>query len=529
MRSSAETGWSGRALAGFVAVLSLSGLLTAGPVNAQSTTLVVAVDSDPGQFNPAITTGAHVHAVADSLFNGLVGLNEDLNPVPDLATEWTVSDDGLVYSFTLADASWHDGEPVTSTDVKFTFEQVLFQHHARTKSGLSGVVAAIETPDPRTVVFRLSTPHPAFLRRLNVTEAPILPAHLYADAGDPTEAPANTAPIGSGPYRFVSHAPGDRVVLEANPDYFKSTGPGVDRVVFRIIKDPATRLLAFEQGEVDYIPRINGRDVGRIEATDRGGVLFATSGPGGGNCIMTVSFNLERDATANLAVRMALAHAVDRNRLLEQVLFNRGSVAAAPFSSAIGWAHHPGALEDLAYDPAKAESLLDEAGFAPDGSGTRLTLDMVHYPNFVKYSELMAQDLAQIGVTLVPRPLDREATIDAIFMKRDFDTNLISYCNGVDPEIGIKRMYVSDNIGPIPFSNASAYRNETIDRLFTTAGATADEAARAAAYRDIQSLLAEELPYWWLVETTRNSAYATSFEGFKPWTGHYLEEVRPAG
>ncbi|MGP1398059.1 MAG: ABC transporter substrate-binding protein [Inquilinaceae bacterium] len=490
--------------------------------------MVVAVNSDPGQFNPAITTGAHVHAVADSLFNGLVGLDENLDPIPDLATGWSVSDDGRVYTFALAEARWHDGQAVTADDVKFTFENVLFKHHARTKAGLAALVEAIETPDPRTVIFRLSAPHPAFLRRLDVTEAPILPKHLYYGVEDATEAPANTDPVGSGPYRFVSHSPGDRVVLEANTDYFKSSGPGVDRVVFRIIKDEATQILAFEQGEVDYLPGISGKDVERIEASDKGGVLSATSGPGGGNCIMTVSFNLDRDATANLAVRKAIALAVDRDRLLDQVLFDRGAVAAAPFSSAIGWAHESRALAGLPHDLAAAEALLDEAGIEPDGDGTRLQIDMVHYPNFSKYSELMAQDLAKIGIKLTPRPLDREATIDAIFMKRDFDTNLISYCNGVDPEIGIKRMYVSDNTGPIPFSNASAYRNDKVDALFATAGETSNQAERAAAYREAQTLLAEDLPYWWLVETTRNAAYNKAFEGFKPWTGHYLEEVRPA-
>ena len=495
---------------------------------AQSKTLVVAIDSDPGQFNPAVTTGAHVHAVADSLFNGLVGLDAELQPIPDLATDWTVSSDGRVYTFNLAEAKWHDGKPVTSQDVKFTFENVLFKHHARTKSGLSKLVEAIETPDQSTVVFRLGGPHPALLRRLNVTEAPILPAHIYAGVENPANTPANTNPIGSGPYRFESHTPGDRVVLSANPDYFKTSRPKIDRVVFRIIKDASTRILAFEQGEVDYIPRISGKDIARIEATDNGGVLFATAGPGGGNCIMTVSFNLERSATAELAVRKALALTVDRNRLLDQVLFGRGTVAAAPFSSAIGWAHDSKALSKLEKDSAEAEALLEGAGFQKDANGVRLKLDMVHYPNFTKYSELMAQDLAKIGIELTPRPLDREAAIDAIFMKRDFDTNLISYCNGVDPEIGIKRMYVSNNIGPIPFSNASAYRSKVVDEFFAEAGATADEGARAMAYRKVQAVLAKDLPYWWLVETTRNTAYNKDFQGFKPWTGHYLENVGPA-
>ncbi len=502
-------------------------ILGAGIASAQNT-VIVAVNSDPGQFNPAITTGAHVHVVADSIFNGLVGLDSDLQPVPDLASSWTVAPDGLSYTFILAKANWHDGQPVTSADVKFTFENILFQHHSRTKSGLSGVVSAIETPDAQTVVFRLSKPHPALLRRLNVTEAAIMPKHLYEGAGDPTEAPANTAPIGSGPFKFVSHAPGDNVVLEENTDYFKGDVTDIDRAVFRIIKDSETTLLAFERGEVDYIPRIGGKDVSRIDALEKGGVLFSTSGPGGGNCIMTISFNLERETTQNRDVRLAVAKAVNRDRLHQQVLFGHGQVAAAPFSSAIGWAHDASALSSLGHDPDAAAAALDVAGFAPDANGVRLSLDMVHYPNFSKYSELMAQDLAKVGIELTPRPLDRSATIDAVFKQRDFDTNLISYCNGVDPEIGIKRMYVSTNIGPIPFSNASAYRNDKIDALFSEAGNSANETVRAEAYSEIQSILADELPYFWLVETTRNSAFNTGFDGFKPWSGHFLETVRLA-
>lgn len=508
--------------------VALGALVAAEAPAVAQQTLVVAVEADPAHFNPAITTGSHVHSVADSLFNGLVGLDQNLDPVPDLAMSWEVSDDGRTYTFHLADATWHDGEPVTSEDVKFSFENVLFEQHARTKAGLSDVVQSIETPDPRTVVFHLNTPHPALLRRLDVTEAPILPAHVYGGAADITNAAANLEPVGSGPYRFVSYAPNDSVVVERNQDYFKENGPGVDRVVFRVIQDGATRVLAFEQGEVDYLPGVEGPDVARLEAAEDSDVLSSTSGPGGGNCIMTVSFNLERDATADPAVREAFARGIDRQRIVDQVLFGTGKVAAAPFSSAIGWAHAADALDGLSYDPEAAEAILEAAGYGEDQNGVRLELDMVHFPNFIKYSELMAQDLKEIGIALTPRPLDREATIDASYMKRDFDTNLISYCNGVDPEIGIKRMYVSDNIGPIPFSNAAAYRNPKVDELFAKAGNTADQEQRASAYNEIQEILAEDLPYWWLVETTRNSAVNTAFTGFKPWTGHYVEEVRPA-
>lgn len=491
--------------------------LSAVPATAQ-TTFIVAVPSDPGQFNPGITTGAHVHAVADSIFNGLVGLDSELQPVPDLASAWTVSDDGLTYTFELNEAKWHDGEAFTSADVKFTFENILFKYHSRTKSGLSGVVSAIETPDDRTVVFRLSSPHPAFLRRLNVTEAPILAKHIYENAGDPAEAEANTKPVGTGAYKFVSHTPGDSVIVEENTDYFKGDMTDLDRVVFRIIKDRETALLALQRGEVDYIPRISAKDISRVEGKST--ILTATAGPGGGNCIMTVSFNLDREPTRNREFRQAFARAIDRARLNDQVLFGHGKVAKAPFSSAIGWAHDASALDALSYDTAASAALLAKAGIAD------VTIDMVHFPAFTKYAELMAQDLAKVGINLVSRPLDRAAAIDAIFKQRDFDTNLISYCNGVDPEIGIKRMYVSSNIGPIPFSNASAYRNDKIDELFAVAGSTADEAARAAAYREIQSILADELPYFWLVETVRITAANPNFTGYRPWSGQYLETVR---
>jgi peptide/nickel transport system substrate-binding protein len=133
---------------------------------------------------------------------------------------------------------------------------------------------------------------------------------------------------------------------------------------------------------------------------------------------------------------------------------------------------------------------------------------------------------ATVGIDLVSRPLDRSATVDAIFTQRDFDIGLISYCNGTDPDIGVKRMYVSSNIGPIPFSNAAAYRDQRVDELFDAAGKTSLREDRRAAYREIEEILGRDLPYWWLVETTFVSGYKESLEGFRPWTGQFAEHAR---
>ncbi|ETW97316.1 MAG: hypothetical protein ETSY1_23175 [Candidatus Entotheonella factor] len=133
-----------------VAVVGISRVATAAENPVRGGTAVIAISSDPGHFNPGITTGYNVHVVADSIFNGLVALDRTLMPVPDLATSWTINDDSTVYTFTLASGvQWHDGQPFTSADVKFTFEEVLFNYHSRTKAGLGSVVEAIETPNGR--------------------------------------------------------------------------------------------------------------------------------------------------------------------------------------------------------------------------------------------------------------------------------------------------------------------------------------------------------------------------------------------
>jgi len=484
-------------------------------------TLVVATAADPGHLNPGITTGYNVHVFADSIYSGLVMLNKSLQPEPDLAESWTVSDNAKTFTFNLRkNAKWHDGRPVTSEDVKYTFENVLFKYHSRTKSGLGNKVEVILTPSPNVVVFKLKNSYGPMITRLNVTEAPILPKHIFS-TGNPNDHAANLNPVGSGPFRFVEYKKGERVVLAKNDDYYLKGLPQFKKVVMQIIPDSITQLLALQRGEVDYIDRVPGAELKRLQNDSNVTLAKNTAGPGGGNCIVTVTFNLDRNTTANLAVRKALAHAVDRDRMVRQVRFGLGRAAGAPINRGISWAHAEGALAQYDFNPAKAESLLEGAGFKKGSDGNRLTLDIVHFPRFSKYIEVMKQDLAAVGVNLVSRPLDRSAAVSTIFGKRDFDLNLISYCNGADPDIGVKRMYVSNNIGNIPFSNGAAYRNAEVDTLFNEAGQTSDNAVRADKYKQIQKILARDLPYWWLVEGQFLTAHTSKLSGFRTWSGNF--------
>jgi peptide/nickel transport system substrate-binding protein len=486
-------------------------------------TLVVAISEDPGQFNPGITTSAGPHAVADSLYNGLVALDANANPEPDLAESWEISDDSTTYTFHLAEGvTWHDGQPFTSEDVKFTFENILLQYHSRTKAGLESVLAGIETPDERTVIFRFNQPYAPLLQRLDVTEAPILPRHIYEGIEDPTQAEANLMPVGTGPFVFDSYMPGVEVRLIRNENYFKEGLPHLDEIVFRVIPEASTQVQALEAGEVDFMLRVPGPDTARIQESAETDVIPVAAGPGGGFCIMTLTFNLENEILQDERVRQAFAHAINRQQILEQVIFNQGRVAEAPISSEIAWAH----LADgptYAYDPARAEELLDEAGYPRGDDGTRFTVDFVHFPNFSTYGEVMRQQLAEVGIDFELRPLERDAAVETIFTERDFDTNVISYCNNSDPEIGVRRMYVSTNIGPIPFSNGATYVNPEIDQLFDEAASTADRDARGEIYREIQRILLEDLPYLWLVETDFSVGVRSNCHDFRAWSGQFAE------
>lgn len=485
-------------------------------------TLVVAAGTDPGHFNPAITTAGGTHFVADSLYNGLVFLDEKLDPKPDLAESWSIGDAGRTYTFKLRQGvKWHDGKDFSSADVKFSFEQVLLKYHARTKAGLETVLAGIDAPDANTVVFRFKQPYGPLLQRVDVVEAPIVAKHVY-EGKDPNTADANLKPVGTGPFKLAEYVKNDRVRLVRNEAYFKKGLPYLDELVFRIIPQASTQVLALERGEVDYLSGVPGPDLARLKQDAK--IALATSGAGSGGsfCINTLIFNLAKSPLDKVAVRQAFAHAIDRAQILEQVNFGQGRVANAAIASTILWAHEPNAKK-YPLDRAQAEKLLDSAGLAKRADGMRFTVEFVHATSFAKVGELMKQHLAPVGIDLKLTALEVNATNDRVFMKKDFDIGIASYCNGPDPEIGVRRMYVSSNIGPVLFSNGAQYRNPKIDELFDQAAAETDRARRGDLYRQIQRILAEDVPYWWLVETEGQRAYPKTVHDLYYWSGNLAE------
>lgn len=485
-------------------------------------TVVIAQSSDPGQFNPAITTSGAIHPFTDQMFNGLVGLDDNLNPVPELADSWQISSDGKVYTFKLhPNVKWHDGEPFTSADVKFTFEQALLKFHARTKAGLENVLDKIETPDPLTVVFSFKQPYGPLLQRLDVVEASIIPKHIY-EGKDVQKDPAILKPIGTGPFKFVEYIKGDRVVMERNPDYFRPGLPYLDKVIMRIIPNASTALLALEQGEVDYLGSVPGSDIERLKKNPNITLAQGYGGSGGTLCQDVLIPNLTKAPFNKLEVRQAFYEALDRQFIFNQVYFGQGSPSTGPISRQM-WAYSPN-VKTYAYDVAQANQLLDQAGFPKGGDGNRFTITFTHATtSYGRLADVMREQLKQVGIKLELEGLDANAAADKVFVKKDFDLGIVSYCNGSDPEIGVRRVYVSSNIGPITFSNGAGYKNPKIDQLFDQAVVQSDRTERTKTYAEIQKILTEDLPYFWIIDSQGYRGYRSSFQGFRFSAGPFVE------
>ena len=483
------------------------------PVNGGS--VVVAVSADPGGLNPAVTTQGGVHLICGSIFSGLVAHDFDLNPVPDLAESWEVSPDGRTYTFHLAPAAvFHDGVPVTAEDVRFTFEQMLLKYHSRTRASVGDNLRRIETPDPHTVVFEFERPYAAFLQLVDVTNAPVMPKHLY-EGTDPLTNPHNTNPVGSGPFKFQEWLKGDHLALARNERYFKAGKPYLDRIVYKVMPSGALATIAFERGEVDYLLGAPPLDVARLKklpgvvATDKGREGYAT--------VETLVLNLTRAPLSDLRVRRALAHAIDKGFLVDKLLFGQGVAATGPISHLLNWAYNPD-VDKYDHNVALADQMLDEAGYRRGTDGVRFHLKFVHAASYAKVAEALRDQLREVGVAVDLQQMEFAAAVDTVYVRKDFDLGFASFENGPDPDIGVKRTLVSSNIGPIPFSNGAGYRNARVDELFALAASEPDKQKRAAYYFEAQAIAVRDLPYFWLYEPNSAAVYREGLQGMYAWS-----------
>jgi peptide/nickel transport system substrate-binding protein len=493
-------------------LLCLPGISEAqAPAPRRGGALIIVDPADPTTLNPALTTAVTASVVTSKMFNALIGHDWNGNPIPDLARSWSVADNGLSMRFDLVrNAQWHDGKPLTSADVKFTYEEAILKYHPLGKTALAAL-ESVQTPDPYTVVFRLKFPAPALMSVIGLYAGSILPKHLY-EGTDVTKNPHNDRPVGSGPFMFKEWVKGSHIALERNPRYFKSGKPYLDRIVFRIIPDASARVLAFEAGEVDYLPYFATplHEVGRLRAMKDTELVLAP----GFSAIYNFWFNLRKAPFNDLRVRQAIAHGLDKQVIFEKAAFGIGKAATGPIASATKWAYNA-SVPTYPRDVVRANRLLDEAGLKRGADGMRFKMAILTdtgSPVGPQMADIIRDQLREIGIDAEARRLDSSTLWDKMFVQWDFDTAIQEIATGPDPAIGVSRLYVSSNIRKVPFTNGAGYSNPEVDALFEQGAREPNAAKRAAIYRKVQEIIVRDLPMVWIWEQAYPVAWKKRFE-----------------
>jgi peptide/nickel transport system substrate-binding protein len=469
--------------------------------------LVVAIPFDAESFNEVYRnyTGAGGYFAANNIYSRLVVLDvfESGDIHPDLADSWDILDGGQTYVFHLnRDARWHDGVPVTAGDVAYTYAEVL-KHGYHGLSWLQDI-DTVSVIDDHTVECRLKSPNAAFLAQLGAfVFTHILPKHLY-EGTDWATNPHNLNPVGSGPFKFGQWVPGDRIELVANESYWRE-GPYLERITYRVIPDRGAGFAAIESGDVHFfVQDVPCKEVDAFKQKPGVDVMFHP-----GNAIAFVAFNWQRPLFQDHRVREAIARAVNRKPIAEGVC----PLASTPehyYLERVDWAFNPDAKAPD-YDVARANELLDEAGYARDASGVRLRIGLAYrslYSHYGVAGNIIADQLKEIGIEATVESVDPVGWKERFQDAGDFDLILDSGDIGPDPQL-MSSFLASD--GP---RNSMRYRNDTVDRAFREGRATVDRAERGKHYRRLQEALAEDIARVPFMQHGEHLPYRTEFTGW---------------
>ncbi len=498
-------------------------------------TLIVALDGDPPGLNPGITTAIPTQLLGGQVYGALIRLDHDLKVQPELAEKWDIAKDGMSYTFFLRkDVKWHDGKPFTAADVKYSMQEATGKYNGIARQALEAV-ASIETPDPHTLVFKMKYASPPFFPwSLSIANhMHILPKHLF-EGTDPTKNEFNLKPVGTGPFVFKEYAKGDHITLERNPNYFKAGQPYLDRIVFKIIPDAAARVLALEKGEIDYLPYF-GFPASSVKPLMKLQDIQVLTDKRPAYGMITSFFNLRNPQLKVKEVRQAIAHAVDRKLIVDKALDGYATPAAGPISSQAATFFNPEMRKRYEFDPAKANQLLDKAGFPKKADGTRFALRLSFQRGaeggaIPSAGDIMREQLKAVGIDLQIQPMDYAAHQEVTWKKWDFDLSMLSAQTGPDPS-GALRLYLTDNIKPLVSHNMMGYSNPKVDALAKAGDLELDEAKRAAIYKEAQALIVEDVPALWTWEKVYPVGWKKTVKGLPGAAAHFegLDDVYMTG
>lgn len=477
---------------------------------------------EPGTLNPLLTDVLSTWEVGRLIFSGLVQTDEKGQWLPDLAAEVPtyqnggISADGKTVIYKLRQGvTWHDGQPFTAEDVKFTWQFIIDKkNNAFSQEGYSKI-SAIETPNPYMVVVRFKEYYPAYLGLFNI----IVPKHALQDVKEINKAAFNRAPIGTGPFKFKEWKVAEAIVLEANTAYYRGK-PNLDGINYKIIPDNNIVLTQLKAGEVDVVSNINIAQYDTVRSINNVQTLVTPS-----TVWEHLDFNLDNPMFKEGPVRQAIALSINKQAIISNILKSLAVVAVGdqpPFS----WAYNT-ALSSPAHDVNAAKALLTQAGwkqgkdgiFEKDGKKLKFTLTTTA-GNKVRESvaALISQQLQEAGIAVVVQAVDNKVFFEKMLKNRQFEAALFAWSAGIDPNnfnLWSSKAIPSAGNG-WDGHNYAGWRNPEVDKLTLQARYSVDQEACKQSYYRIQELILQECPIIPLYFRSNIDVVKNTVVNFKP-------------
>ncbi|WP_026869080.1 ABC transporter substrate-binding protein [Inquilinus limosus] len=459
-------------------------------------TLTVAADTEPRNLNPALVASNGVFYVASKVIEPLAEMAFDGRLTPVLATRWEGSADGRTVTFTLRDGVlWHDGRPFSAADVAFSATELWAK-----RQNLGRVVfkdlEGVDTPDQRTAVFRFRQPTPLQLieNALPALTA-VVPKHLF-EGTEIDGNPHNEQLVGTGPFRYREHRPGEYYLLERNPDYWNAGLPYLDRIVYRVLPDRGAIAAAHEAGEIQLsaFSAVPLEELERLRALPD--IAVVRKGYEGITYQLTVEINHRRRELQDVRVRRAIAHAIDQSYVVGTIFRGYAEAATGPVPKT-GVPFYTPDVPTYPYDPHKAEALLDEAGFPRRDGGARFALRLLPAPWFEQTRQMgdyLRQALQAVGIDVTLVTNDAAGHTRAVYTDHAFDLAIGSPVYRNDPAISTTILYRGGLPSGVPFSNQYGYDDPAMNDLIDRAAAELDRGRRIDLYQQFQQRASDQLP-----------------------------------
>ena len=473
---------------------------------AEESTITVGIAQDiEDSLDPHHAAAAGTREVLFNIFEGLVKPNSNGELIPAIASEYSVDEEGKVYTFTLRDGvTFHNGEAVTVEDVKASIERNAGIGDGEALVAAFSNIESVDTPDDKTVVITLATPDTDFISNMTVA---ILPAdHLDETATDP---------IGTGPYKYVSRSPQENIILEAYDGYWGEKA-FIKNVEFKVIADPDTIVMNLESGAIDMFPRVTSVQAGQL--SDKFNVLEGTM-----NLVQAVYLNNDVEPLNDVRVRQALCYAVDKQEIMDFMADGKGTAIGSSMFPAFGKYYMEELNDVYTTDLDKAKELLEEAGY-PNGFDLKITIPS-NYEQHVQTGEVIKEQFAKIGVNVELELVEWNTWLSDVYSGRQYEATVVGVDASTLSARALLARFVSD-----AGNNFINFKSEAYDEAYNKALASIDDAEQTKYYKECETILTNEAANVYIQDMSELIALNKAFTGYEfyPLYAQDISKIRPA-